>query len=258
LGLGHADHIAWVLERVHRLFDEAGIWHAVTWGTLLGAVRDRDVIPWDGDFDLVVRPSDVQAIVDLNPVAARDGLAFLLVRPPGHRLVVNMDGIATFSGSSLVVHHWGKGIGDVYFFSLFADGVLRRFDFTRQVYWCPCTSFVHWFAAETEPVVIRGVTYPGLRDAERWLESVYGPDWHTPRQSERRGGPPQPGRSGSGDRLEPHMAEDLAWAAARGMRLADYEGLPAWPREIRGVGPRGEFDETGLGAEFLATVGARY
>jgi len=258
LGLGHDDRIAWVLEHVHRLLEDAGIWHAVAWGTLLGAVRDRNVIPWDGDFDMVIRPSDVRAIMDLNPIAGRDGIAFKLVRPPGHRLVVNMDGLEAFSASTLVVHHWEKPIGDLYFFSLFSDGVLRRFDFARKVYWCPCTSFVHWFAAELEPVEIRGVSYPGLRAAERWLESVYGPDWNTPVRAARSGGAPQEGRSASGDRLEPHLADDLAWCVDRGMCLADYAELPEWPREIRGVGPRGEFSELGLGEQYLATVGTRY
>lgn len=47
---------------VHELFEKHKIWYIISFGTLLGAVRHRNVIPWDDDIDLIIQHSDIDRI----------------------------------------------------------------------------------------------------------------------------------------------------------------------------------------------------
>ncbi len=40
--------------------EESGLWYALIYGSLLGAARGGDVIEWDYDFDILMRPEDVR------------------------------------------------------------------------------------------------------------------------------------------------------------------------------------------------------
>ena len=47
---------------IHELFEKDDIWYEISFGTLLGAVRHRNMIPWDDDMDLLVKLSDLEKI----------------------------------------------------------------------------------------------------------------------------------------------------------------------------------------------------
>lgn len=47
---------------VHELFEKHKIWYSIAFGTLLGAVRHHDIIPWDDDIDLIVKRQDIDKI----------------------------------------------------------------------------------------------------------------------------------------------------------------------------------------------------
>jgi hypothetical protein len=238
------DRIAGCLEYVHQRFEARGIWHCLAYGTLLGAVRDGDLIPWDYDFDLLVQPRDVDRIVALSADTAADGIAFELGVVGSTQLAVNPDRLAAVSSSSIVVRLGGERIGDLYAFSLFDDGVLRRFDEERGAYWVPHSSFAHFFVDRLESAALRGRRYPVPRRADRLLADTYGADWRTPYRAMQQGGAPKDGVTIHGDRYEPHLRAQIEWCETQGWDRGRYAHERRWPRPIRAAGPVGPTDRT--------------
>jgi hypothetical protein len=239
--------IARSLADLHDAFEDHGIWHTLMYGTLLGAVRDGDVIPWDYDFDLLVRPEQVERILQLGPQLARRGLR---VEPTRHwraRLCMNRDGVPRFSTQALGVFAGEEKLGDLYAFVLFEDGVLRRYDFANHTYWCPHHSFPAWFVEGPQGTAkIRGRRYPIPRDAEQLIAGIYGDDWRVPYVAMLQGGVARPGFTIHGDKYEPKLAEEIAWCEARGWDRSAYRGrgLPGWPQPVSGGGPWGPVART--------------
>ncbi len=222
---------------VSSLLARHGIWHSLTFGTLLGAARDGDVIPWDHDFDLFARPSDRHRIVDLTEVAAADGYSFKYVIFPTSVLAVAPAGLEHMNPAALVVCKDDRPIGDIYTPWLFSDGQLRMFDLNNACYWYPRSTFPAWFVEECVVVSLRGRSYLAPREYERLLTHFYGDDWRTPYRCEDRGGAPKEGSTWMGDRARPDLAALTAWCRERGWDQAEYAELPPWPRVIHGAGP---------------------
>jgi phosphorylcholine metabolism protein LicD len=55
-----------MLQDLHSLFEMAKITYWIDGGTLLGAIRHQDVIPWDDDADLAVLESDEDKLLSLK------------------------------------------------------------------------------------------------------------------------------------------------------------------------------------------------
>jgi hypothetical protein len=233
------DWIAECLKYVSTAFRKHGIWHSLAYGSLLGALREEDVIAWDYDFDLLVKPDEVQRILALAEEIGRDGYRFELTRKPPNFLAMNLTGIESFSTAAIGVYHREKKVGDLYSFSLFADGIMRRWDFEHEVYWCPHSSFPAWFAEELTEVTLRGDKYPSIRAPEKWIAGVYGEDWKTPYKAVAQGGQSRTGATIHGDLYEPKLAAEIDWCKERGWDPTRYAGAHAWPREIGGAGPKG-------------------
>jgi len=51
-----------VLLMFHEAFEKHDIWYVIAYGTLLGAVRHRTLIPWDDDADVLVKLSDIKKV----------------------------------------------------------------------------------------------------------------------------------------------------------------------------------------------------
>jgi hypothetical protein len=239
--------IARALADLHDVFEDHGIWHALIYGTLLGAVRDGDVIPWDHDFDLLVRPDEVERILALNPQLARRGYSLDVQRHWRARLCMNRDGVPRFSTQALAVYAGQEKIGDLYTFVLFEDGVLRRYDFANHTYWCPHSSFPAWFVeGPLGAATVRGRRYPVPRDAEKLIAGIYGEDWRVPYVAALQGGTIRAGTTVHGDKYEPKLAAEIAWCEAQGWDRSAYRGrgLPRWPQPVTGGGPVGPIART--------------
>jgi len=60
------DEVLYTLKIIDKLFNENKIWYIGAYGTLLGAIRHWDLIPWDDDGDLIIRRKDVGKILALK------------------------------------------------------------------------------------------------------------------------------------------------------------------------------------------------
>jgi hypothetical protein len=233
------DWIFDAIARTHELLRANGIWHCVTYGTLLGAVREGDVIAWDHDFDMFIRPADMQRILGLGAHASSLGLELATLHKAGAELAMGSRRVPFFDAMRIVVFADGHPAGDLYAPTLFADGVLRVYDLASEVLWTPHSSFPHFFVRELGEASIRDLRVPAVGFAEDFLEGTYGADWRTPRRAVVDGGEASPDVTTHGDRYEPRLAEQIAWCLARGWDQAPYAGSPAWPRAVRGAGPVG-------------------
>jgi hypothetical protein len=251
------------LELIGGRLRDAGIWHCLAFGTLLGAVRDRDLIEWDHDLDLMVRPADLAGIVSscsdervsLKPIEIAG--AWLALRVGGPAGVSH----ATLPGLSLTVD--GTGVGELWAPVLFSDGVLRVYDLADEVSLWPQTALPAFVFDQLRDVEVRGRSYPAPEHAETLLEWIYGEDWLTPLRAAADGGSHTEGRAASGDRVSPALEEQIAWCEARGWDRQIYAMQPRWPRTIAGAGPFGSSDRAAAssGSDWwrsLAEVAERY
>lgn len=241
---GRTDQVAVALGVVSAALDAAGIWHSLAYGTLLGAVRDGDIIAWDHDFDLFARPVDIRRILSLNSVLARHELEIVQLRYPRSALAMNPGGVAWFDPMHLQVRSRGEFIGDLFMPSLFSDGVVRYFDLATDVYWTPHFSLPHYLFSGTTSVAIRGREFPALAATEEFLEFMYGPDWRVPYRSVVDGGRPAPGLTTHSHRYAPRLHGALVTATERGWDRTAYAGQPSWPRPVAGAGPVGPSPRT--------------
>ena len=60
------DHLLELIDHVHAVLDRHGIRHWVDFGTLLGAVRDETLVPWDDGADLGILAADAPSVVALR------------------------------------------------------------------------------------------------------------------------------------------------------------------------------------------------
>jgi hypothetical protein len=238
------DELVALLDHVADLLEENGIWYCLAWGTLLGAVRDGDVIAWEKDVDLLVRPSDRTRILELESELDGKRVTFEPIRCGPARLAANWGAVPWFDPGFIGATWGGEKYVDLYMPQLFNDGVLRTYDFETETFWTPHLSFPHFFVERTATARIRGRSFPIPRDVEKFLEGVYGHDWRVPYRAVLEGGEARAGTNVHGSRYAPKLAEEIEWCVARGWDRSRYEGQPRWPRATRAAGPIGESPRT--------------
>lgn len=251
--MSEVDEVHDALVVVADFLERHEIWYALGFGTLLGAVRDGDLIPWDHDVDLFVRPRDRQRIVELSEELGPLGYAIkYAVLSADENLATRPAELERFNAAALVLMKGERPVGDLYTPWLFDDGILRHFDFEREVWWCPRNSFPAWFVEERGEARVRGRRYPTLRAPERWLAHVYGDDFGVPWRCSQKGGEAREGFTAVGDRIAPRLSDLIGWCEGKGWERGEYQGLPEWPRQVRALGPPADLEHHGSIAALIA------
>lgn len=136
-----------------RIFDEYHIPFMLSYGTLLGAVRDNDFITHDEDIDLVIkeeyREQFLRAIKELYKYG------FKLVRYDRKDLYSIM--------------RKGEYI-DLYFFRPCRNG---RWE-------CSGARILDEFFKNPDTIIFHGIEFQTHSDHENYLLMAYGPNWRTP------------------------------------------------------------------------------
>lgn|GEM_PF-3102816 len=239
-----SDQIVSGLNRLADRLEESGLWYTLMYGSLLGAVRGGDVIEWDYDFDILMRPEDVSLLYSMKDRLARDGLSLVDARLLHHRLPVNPGNVQESYIQSIDVNLNGEKVGDIYVFQLFNDGILRRYDTENGCFWWPHSSFPAWFVEGRETAMLRGRSFPTPRAPKKLIEGIYGEDWETPYKAPSQGGEYREGRTYHSDLFMPKLVREIAWCEAQGWDRSKYRNELPWPQPIRGAGPWGFTERT--------------
>jgi hypothetical protein len=148
------------------LLEKRGITHWADFGTLLGAVRDEDLIPWDEDVDLGALAADTKAILSLKPEFEAAGYTVTRPEPPVFRV-----NYSAMNSTNLDVFLWQE------------DDDMLTADFDPSYDWPGVEGhrFPKRYVANLEPVRIGDLSLPAPSPVDRFLaDHRYGPDYMTP------------------------------------------------------------------------------
>lgn len=158
------EHLLETLDFMHTLLTENRITHWLNFGTLLGAVRDQDIIPWDEDVDVGIWEEDVSRVLKLEKRILSGGYCVKVNRMPNTQRVCS---IAIFYSHVNSLH-------------LCLNTWTTQDDEACGIEWSgmrlPLDSF-----REMTTAVLHGKEYPVPGNPEIGLANFYGTDWRTPK-----------------------------------------------------------------------------
>ncbi len=161
-------HLLELVAFAHELLAEHGIRHWLDYGTLLGAVRDGELIPWDWDADLGILARDAEAVLALRAEIEAASHHVFLGDPGSIRIYYS-------ETNQLGLDLWlWREEGDL----------LVSVDENPLVLWPGMhdrASFPAAFVEQLTEVELDGRPYPAPSPVDVLLaEHRYGPDWRTP------------------------------------------------------------------------------
>jgi LicD family len=166
------EHLLELIGFTSDLLARHGIVHWLDWGTLLGVVREGQLIPWDGDADLSILQRDEDAVLALEEEFAAAG--HYLERPSlwrGHRGVIRIR-YSKVNRGHLDLFMWQR-----------RDGILQPLEGGEEA-WPGMASrvvFPERFILPLGEVALNGHSFPAPTSVEEFLrEHRYGPGWETP------------------------------------------------------------------------------
>lgn len=134
----------------------------LAYGTLLGIVRDGDLLPYDKDMDVGL-PWDVSRETLVRALTVKHGFSRIGRHTP-EKDTWNVDLIHRETGISI----------DLFFFKPDGDALLSGFHHLPvPLLW----RFGHF---TTRPLEFLGHTWQVPDPPERFFQEIYGPDWQTP------------------------------------------------------------------------------
>ena len=137
-----------ILDNNHVLF-------LLSFGTLLGAVREHDFISHDEDIDLIMFKKDLQKFLSLLFVLRENGYEIVRYESRGF----------------LSIMRKGEYI-DIYFFEDYPED--------KSLTYCCRDMYSKKLLEDTAEIEFQGAMFQAPRDYEKYLEFNYGKNWHTP------------------------------------------------------------------------------
>jgi hypothetical protein len=163
-----------MLDHLLGWFEQEGIDYSLDFGTLLGAIRERDFIEWDDDIDLCVFDHDVPKIM-----AALPRLNNINYRARTRSWDLDIQGCTLGKVRTVKIHNRellffkGRVHTDLYIKYRLDDG------WNWQSHGKRCRAPHHFHVSyETIDFLGRSVRVPA--DTEAYLAHSFGPDWRTP------------------------------------------------------------------------------
>jgi len=175
----NSDEIFSHLKFISNLLKDNGIKHWILYGTLLGAIREKNIIKYDYDFDLGDFYEDAERILKLNENI--NSLGYVLEK--GFGVVYNTKKLKESEYKwrvSIKLKHLDKIIGDLYIYYKCNDGFVRRFDPEEKIYYWPNSTFPYYFVEKLEELEINGIKFPAPQHGIELIKHYYGPLWEVP------------------------------------------------------------------------------
>lgn len=158
------------------ILNQNNIRHWLVYGSLLGAVRNGDILGFDRDFDIGADIEDADRIIALNRQLNKKGYLIYKQHVTGYDYATLTQKMQIWR-VALKVEYQGISVGDIYLYQRFADGFSRRFDPVNKTYFWPNSTVPTYFFEVLEKVYIKGKEFPAPRDNRILLEQWYGPTW---------------------------------------------------------------------------------
>ena len=178
----NSDELFTHLTFISNLLKDNKIKHWLMYGSLLGAVREHDIISYDYDFDLGANIEDADNILDLNKEVIKHGYEFKKLYLYDDKTKKNIWRV------SIKVFFNDIEMGDIYLYTKFRDGFMRRFSVNDGIYFWPKATFPYWFIENLNKIKVRDEVFPIPRNSEILLEHWYGKTWKTPIKAKAQGG----------------------------------------------------------------------
>lgn len=175
----NSDEIFSSLSFLSDLLSKHNIKHWLMYGTLLGCVRENNVIDYDYDFDIGIYYKDKEQVFMLNEEIKDTDYSIVY----GKALVYNCKDFKTTDYLWRVSYKFcfkNIEIGDIYIYDSFDDGYMRRFDREQNIYFIPNTTFPEILILKLSKGILRNKEFPIPIRSELLVEYWYGPHWKTP------------------------------------------------------------------------------
>ena len=175
------------IKYIHHELTKYNIKHWLMYGTLLGCVRNQDIIPYDYDFDFGILYSDINKILSIN----LEDKNYKIVKTKGGTIYSKKSEFKDVEGIwrvSLKVIHKEVAVGDLYIYTRFDDGFMQRYDPEYKILFWPMSVYPAILTDELEFGKIRDLIMPIPKYPECLLEYFYGPMWTIPIKANSQGG----------------------------------------------------------------------
>ena len=87
-----------IFKHIIKVFKKNNIEYFAYWGTLIGAIRHKGIIPWDTDIDIYISDNDLIKIKNNKKIIKQLEL-------PGHQLIFNIDYLFQLNYSKINKQH---------------------------------------------------------------------------------------------------------------------------------------------------------
>lgn len=138
-----------------KICDANNLHFLIYYGTLLGAIREKDFITHDEDIDLALKLEDMPHFLNLLFELRKNGFEMARYESRGFMSIIRK----------------GEYI-DLYFFGIYPKNNNRRY--------CARDVLPKKFIEETKNIEFKGETFETCADPVGFLELYYGEDWKTP------------------------------------------------------------------------------
>ncbi len=153
-----------MLPYVSDLLKMLNIHYWIDWGTLLGAIRNGKIIPWDFDIDIGIFHKDVVKLLDAENTIGKDGYEFAVDRNRKYARKIRFFGKEGFD-FHIDIDPWDVSTNGDYAFA--------TFDYSKK---CPTNEII-----ETGTIIFEDAEYPCPKNPENRLSRLVGPDWKIPK-----------------------------------------------------------------------------
>eukprot|EP00929_Paragymnodinium_shiwhaense_P037247 TRINITY_DN19881_c0_g1_i2.p1 TRINITY_DN19881_c0_g1~~TRINITY_DN19881_c0_g1_i2.p1 ORF type:complete len:983 (-),score=232.71 TRINITY_DN19881_c0_g1_i2:160-2988(-) len=157
--------------------------HNVTYylaeGTLLGAIREKDIIPYTGDLDIIVPKEGWEKAKKISK-EWKDGKSYYLLQDPEEHDCMRL--CAVWKGMPANRQPYSKhfdwdtekiGAEVPYYMDIYSEDM----DFAKNL--------VPLLVYPLSNVTMRGKTFSSPRESEMWVEARYGESWRVPDHESR-------------------------------------------------------------------------
>ena len=183
----NAEEIYQHIKYIHYELSKHNIKHWLMYGTLLGCVRNKDVIPYDYDFDFGILFSDIDKILSID----LENKKYRIGKTKGGTIYSKKSEFKDVEGIwrvSLKVMYEEIAVGDLYIYYRFDDGYMQRYDPINKILFWPMSVYPALLTDTLEIGTIRDLKLPIPLYAQCLLEYFYGPMWKIPIQANSQGG----------------------------------------------------------------------